>query len=168
MNDTKYRAEPINATTEGQPGQFDRAKKVAESYYSRQGEKLLRALRRNDVQELAKLLSVGTDPNVKEQNDKTALMIVSNGLHITFPDTRIKMATLLIEAGADVNAKSSNGWTALMFAARDGYEDVVKLLLEKGAGVNARNEDGFTALKLARVNNRKGIMKILQENGATE
>jgi hypothetical protein len=43
-----------------------------------------------------------------------------------------------LERGADVKSKSRNGQTPLSWAARSGYEAVVKLLLEKGADIEVQ------------------------------
>lgn len=56
--------------------------------------------------------------------------------------------------------------TLLHFAAKSGYENIVRALIEYGAYVDAWDSDGCTPLHFAAKWNHKGIVNILIENGA--
>lgn len=105
------------------------------------------------------LIQMGVEPNSKDSNGNTILMLAAcNGCG--------DFVNRLIEKGAQPNAKNNKGTTALMFAVRrwsfDGVgipmsrstarivksDDlvVVRILLKKGADPNAKDTDGVTVL----------------------
>jgi ankyrin repeat protein len=54
---------------------------------------------------------------------------------------------LLLGRGADANSEDNNGQTPLLWAARGGYDAVVKQLLEKGAAVDSKDSTyGWTPM----------------------
>jgi len=65
---------------------------------------LFAAVRRGDVQEVARLLAAGADPNVKDLDGHTSL-------HIAAEQCRADLAELLLRHGADPNAKNVRGET---------------------------------------------------------
>jgi ankyrin repeat protein len=67
---------------------------------------LVDAVRRGDVQEVARLLAAGADPNVKDLDGHTPL-------HIAAEQCRADLAELLLRHGADPNAKNVRGKTPL-------------------------------------------------------
>ncbi len=77
----------------------------------------------NQGETVSALLAAGADPNIKDVDGNTALMLVEN------PDA----VKALIEAGADVNAKDKEGKTALTLAKEAGNEEIIKLLKAAGA-----------------------------------
>ena len=58
------------------------------------------------------------------------------------------------------------GRTALIWAAKGGYEAVVRLLLEKRANVKARDKYGWTVLSMAAQGGHEAIAQLLLEKGA--
>lgn len=100
------------------------------------GEKLLKAAKEGDVQEVKGLLDKGADVNARDERGYTPL-------HELIPwgkteNNRTEIASLLIEAGADVNARTEEGNTPLHLAAGRDSTEVAFLLIEAGADVNAR------------------------------
>ena len=63
---------------------------------------LVDAVRRGDVQEVARLLAAGADPNVKDPDGDAPL-------HITAEQSRADLVELLLRHGADPNAKKRKG-----------------------------------------------------------
>ncbi len=72
------------------------------------------------------LLKAGADPNAKDKQGNTALIVASSR---GYP----KVAELLLKNGAHLNLKNENDRTALDLATRNNREKVRKILLRHGA-----------------------------------
>ncbi len=81
---------------------------------------------RNEVVRL--LLKAGADPNLRDQDGNTALILCEGDAD---------MALLLIKAGADVNAENNDGATAL---SKTFDDDMQRVLRAHGATGKARGE----------------------------
>lgn len=107
------------------------------------------------------LLENGLDPNSKNAQRTTALMMA-------IPDEG--KVRLLLEAGAEVNAKADSGFTALMVAtAYRGTTNIVRLLLDKGAKVGPGNPPpvyNLSAAFLGVVAADTEALKLLLHRGA--
>ena len=88
---------------------------------------LVEAVRRGDVQEVARLLAAGADPNVRDPDGDAPL-------HIAAEQCRADLAELLLKHGADPNAKNNEGKTPADLANCLGRQRVFKRLLAAGAG----------------------------------
>ena len=158
----------------------------------RSGAALLDAIRAGDLDEVKALLASGADPNAKDGEGWTALMLVTVKGHLDVARelltagadlhaenrkgwTALRFAVsmddaealrLLLGAGADVNGLDAEGDTALMQAAREKSVESLKLLLSHGADVNVRNRSGETALKVATSHGYHEIIRALKEAGA--
>ena len=75
-----------------------------------------------------RLLDAGADPNMKDAEGRTALMLAAAS--DDFPEDVVQA---LISRGADVNAKSPAGETALSIAKLRGDTRIVRLLTRAGA-----------------------------------
>lgn len=74
-------------------------------------QKLLSAARQGFVQEVATHLAKGADPNARDSNGDTALMLV-----VMAPRTYRGTAYVLIEEGADLSLTNKQGLTAFALA----------------------------------------------------
>jgi len=83
------------------------------------------------------LLDKGVDPNTKNSNGMTPLMVAVVN---RYPE----MVRILIRAGGNVNDRDNDGNTPLILC--DVYSIAEILLKVDGIDVNARNKDGVTAL----------------------
>jgi ankyrin repeat protein len=100
--------------------------------------------RGGDAHAFKVLLDHGTDPNAKDSEGRTILMLASSS--DTLPLDTVKM---LIDRGADVSAKNGNGATALGFA-RLHQAPVADLLRKAGAKERDEAPEPIVQSKAAR------------------
>src|SRR5262249_41079717 len=105
------------------------------------------------------LLLAKANPNVRDQNQQTPLMLASFGGHF-------EIVTALLKAGADPNAADQLSKTSLMYASMNGHDEIVQALIQAKAAVSAKDQSGFTALKYSE--SHPSTMKILQQAGAVQ
>jgi excisionase family DNA binding protein len=123
------------------------------------GAALLEASREGDPDEVRALLAAGADPNVRDGEGWTALMLVTVKGHLD-------VARELLAAGADPHAQNHKGWTALRFAVSMDDAEALRLLLEAGADVNERDAAGATALMQAAREKSAESLRLLLAHGA--
>ena len=142
------------------------------------------------VQEVHRLLKLGTDANGADQEGRTALMLAGFNGHTTSVQALIDAGaivntqdqisrTALVYAASGPNAEvvqlllehkanpnvvdKAEEWTALMFAAAEGHTQVVSLLLKHGADVTLQDIDGETARDFALSNGHGDVAKLLAD-----
>lgn len=132
------------------------------------GKPLLYAYEKNmSIDFLKKLIELGADINVKDNEGNTLLMLIAKNVpEITIfkDDEDIQKynescLALLLEKKIDINAKNSMGITALMMMAHNGSVNLVKLLIDNGVDINIKSE--MTAYDLAKY---EDIRKIITSN----
>ena len=119
----------------------------------------LKALKAQDLEQLAILIKNGAKIDQSLSNGKTALMVASRA-------GRSDLIARFIQAGADVNVSNQNGGTALMYSAIQGDAGGLRLLLASGAQVNHIGNNGWTAIVLAAIKNHQQAVAVLLEYGA--
>ena len=117
------------------------------------------AVMRGDVAQVTRLLSEGSDVNVRDRYTG------STPLHRAGLTARKDIMELLLAKGADVNAKNDDGRTPLHVVVLTAQKDLVELLLAKGADVNARDRDGLTPLALVQGGQYWEIAQLLRAHG---
>lgn len=101
------------------------------------------------VKALARLLELGMNPNLANNDGDTAI-------HWPEEDCDIDSVRLLVMYGADVNARNRKLETALHKAVSRKNYKICEFLVSHGADVNARNIFGETPLILAAKSEKYG------------
>ncbi len=115
---------------------------------------------------LARLLRKGAQVDARDEEGRTALMLISMEYR---PDRIIlPMAEALLTGGADLGARDRNGRTPLMYAVRHKQRATLEFLLRHGADAGAKDNAGATALDLAQQLGFDTIARTLSmaENGS--
>jgi ankyrin repeat protein len=144
------------------------------------------------VQEVHRLLTLGTQANAADEDGRTALMLaafnghtssvqalIDKGAVIDTPDQigrtaliyaasgpNTEVVQLLLKHKANPNVvDKEEEWTALMFASAEGHAQVVSLLLQHGADVTLKDTDGETAHDFALNSGHSEVAKLLAGAG---
>lgn len=102
-------------------------------------EQLTSAAGRPSVLGVARLLTLGVDPNGLDRDGRTPLQCAAGSGSMI-------IVRMLLAAGANVQARSPDGYSALHAVAVGRNLSLAKLLLAKGADVNAQTTKGVTPL----------------------
>lgn len=86
--------------------------------------------RRDDADELEKMIKAGLSVNLKSVKSDTLLMLASY-------NNALKTVNMLLSNGARVDERNDRGQTPLAGAAFKGHLEVVKALVDAGADVEA-------------------------------
>ena len=149
-----------------------------------------RAVRADNASGVKNLLSRGFDPNVRDPQGQTGLLIALREpspkviqVLLDSPKTDVEarnpkdesplmlaafkgqkdIVTRLIERDADINKP---GWTPLHYAATNGQVEIMKLLLDKDAFIDAESPNGTTPLMMAAMYGSTAAVKLLLDEGA--
>ena len=151
---------------------------------------LLRAVQTDYASAVKTLLARGVNPNIRDANGETALIIamryealkvadllmdqpgIDLEAHAPNGNTALMMAAFrnnqaavldMLQRGAQVNQK---GWTALHYAAAAGSTAIVGILLDHHAYIDAESPSGMTPLMLAAREGQEDVVRQLLEQGA--
>src|SRR5581483_4178 len=145
-------------------------------------EALLQAALQGDAAQVRRLLASGANPNTRDDQGATPLMLaVSLGTQTghdssVTPDYEAVVRALLAK-GASVNAVDANGRTALFYALEGSAseykvigsrEALARLLMESGANPNVQDRNVWTPLMtlLKQYVDSPGLLKLLLDTGA--
>ena len=123
------------------------------------GDRLIEAVKANDARSIEELLARGHDPNVTDENQRTALMLAAAS---GYED----IIALLIRYRAGVNAQDKFGNAALYYAAAADNVGVLKRLLDAGANVDTANRQGATSLMIAAAEGHLASVQMLIDHKA--
>jgi ankyrin repeat protein len=97
-------------------------------------EPLAKAAEIGKIEEVAKLLGEGADPNTLDKVKRTPIYWAAQNGHI-------EVMKLLLEKGATINMGDNTGYSPLWIAAQHKQLPAVKLLLSSGADVNGNGNE---------------------------
>jgi len=115
------------------------------------------AIRRNDAGSIAALLQRGFDPNTRDPNGQTGLILALHGENLAAAEALMASPELRVDSANPV------GESALMMAALRGQTAWCKRLLERGAPVN---KPGWSPLHYAATGPEPRIVQMLLERDA--
>lgn len=120
---------------------------------------LAEAANSNDIEEVKRLLEIGTDINISNNSDDVAPIISAS------KNGHIDLVKYLIKNGADINRSNLIGESALYVAGISGHKDIVNFLLNNGADPNVMTMTGPLLYQLAFQNNIE-LTELLLDHGA--
>lgn len=124
------------------------------------GALLIQAALGGDLDEVHRLVSLGTDVNFTNQYGVSALMVACLW-------ERKDVVEFLLEQAADTSAvEYAAGSDALLYACLSGNADIVRLVLDGGAAVDTRNRFGRTPLMVAATVGNVSAVRVLVAKGA--
>lgn len=101
--------------------------------------KTIEAVKNNQVAVVEKALKNGTNANIKDNNNRSLLLIATQAGHF-------EMARLLVTNGADVNMQDDKQDSPFLLAGAMGLTNFVQLYLDNGARFDVFNRYNGTAL----------------------
>ncbi|GAB1597836.1 ankyrin repeat domain-containing protein 23-like [Argonauta hians] len=119
---------------------------------------LIKAVKGENIAKVRKLLRVGIDPNLQDENRQSLL-------HITCCSENTEILDALLERNVNVNIPAQNGITPLHVAAKANNEYFTKKLLEAGASVKLRTMSLLKPIDLAKYNS--SVWNLLYEKEKT-
>ena len=119
------------------------------------------SMRNRNPEKLKELLSLGADPNYKQNYNRTLIQDISS--YAKLSQDELEVIKILIDAGCDIDNQDVHGETALLKGVNN--LQLVKLLLNSGADPNIANNKGETPLSKC---NKVTIKRLLVANGAVE
>lgn len=121
-------------------------------------QKLVDATTKGDVESVRALLAQGANPDARNDERATALLIATHA-------DNVELAKILIDAGADVNAKDAIQDSPYLYAGARGHLEILRMTLAHGADIKSTNRYGGTALIPASERGHVETVKTLIEAG---
>jgi uncharacterized protein len=105
------------------------------------------------------LLDEGFDPNVRDSDGQTPIMLIFGILDTTAEDL-IRMINILVDNGAEINVEDHEGLTPLLLSYYEGKEPVTNYLIKLGAkGSIVTKDDAKEALKRLGIDTEEDYLR---------
>ncbi|MCP4453319.1 MAG: ankyrin repeat domain-containing protein [Planctomycetes bacterium] len=112
------------------------------------------------IQEVNRLLNLGTQASAADEENRTALMLAAFNGHTS-------SAQALIDKGAAIDTRDETGRTALIYASSGPNAEVVELLLKHKANPNVVDKvEEWSALMFAAAEGQAKVVSLLLQHGA--
>ncbi|WP_353283576.1 ankyrin repeat domain-containing protein [Wolbachia endosymbiont (group A) of Pogonocherus hispidulus] len=134
---------------------------MIEEVQSELDEKLLMAVKDNNLSEVGDLINRNANVNARDKYSWTPL-------HWAAFKDRLEVAEFLVKKGADVNVASENlyGSRPIHIAVENNNKNIIEFLLSKGVDVNDTDKQGYTPLHYAAWRGRSEVASLLFDKGA--
>ena len=106
---------------------------------------LILAILSRDIDTFSELLSLGSSPNLANNNGETPL-------HISVINDNLEFLLILLKNNADCNMQNKYGNTPLHLAVQKKEKNMIEVLLKNGSNPNIKNNIGQTPTHLAIIN----------------
>ena len=116
---------------------------------------LIEAVKKNDVEMVARCINVEMDPNQQDGINRRALPMAVDNLNID-------IVKILLQGGANPNLPGKDNESAIFKAASWDSEEIVRLLMTSGADINHKNKNGVSALEEAQRKGMGNMVNVLQ------
>lgn len=132
-----------------------------EKKIAKQTDKLIEAIRVDDVEAARKAIKKGADVNSLMREHFKLPLLIRAAKH-----NQVEMVKLLLENKAKVDAlRPTDGYSALMIAARNNFGPLSKVLLAHKADVTIQGSLARNALDIGANMNSIEVVKNILENG---
>lgn len=131
---------------------------------------LMLAAEMGHLESVKMLLSKGADPNLKNADEYTALVLASEAGYVDVVKAicqHLKALNPTAEKVEGIDIPNKFGKTPLIMAAEFNKIDVLKVLVSYNADINYKSKRGMTGLKLAAVKKNQAIVEYLCHLGAS-
>ena len=114
-----------------------------------------------DVTKIEAMLSLGFSVDLRDDTDRTPLMIAAY-------NDKLLAVNYLIKKGADPSLEDNDGWNALHFSSHGGNPDIIKLIFSCMPDIESKDGKGWTPLMVAVAASHGNLQAIryLIEKGA--
>ena len=116
---------------------------------------LIDAVKKNDVEMVARCMNVEMDPNQQDGINRRALPMAIDNLNA-------QIVKLLLLGGANPNLPGKDGESAIFKAASWDDENLVRMLMAAGGDINHKNKNGVSALEEAQRKGLGNMVNVLQ------
>lgn len=132
-----------------------------DTFDSYENTPMIRAVMKNDIGAIKRLIKQGEDINESDENGSTPLLVASD-----YGYQKI-IKYLIEECNVDIDKVDNDGDNPLMVASFKGHLNIVRYFVEEcKMDINHRNNDGETPLIQASAQGNLEVVKYLVEHGA--
>lgn len=119
---------------------------------------LIKSVIKNDLPNTIRILDLGVDPDIINNQSESALLIAVR-------NSNIEIVKNLLDKGASTEIKDSNLDTPLLIASSQGDSEVCEMLVDYGANMDVLNSKSEDPLKIAVKRGNQQLVEVYIKNG---